>query len=73
MEGVVKTPARLHPLVEDTLAAFAASAVLGAVVSGVFWLSTGLSPWPMVTLGAVAGFGFGLAVLALTSPRRRGQ
>ncbi|MBI4495279.1 MAG: hypothetical protein HY690_21090 [Chloroflexi bacterium] len=62
---------RLDPLLEDTLAAVAATAGLGTVVSALYWLTTGLSPWPMVVLGAVAGFGFGLALLALTSPRQR--
>lgn len=62
---------RLDPLLEEALAATVALTALGAVIALLFWLVTGLSPWPVVILGEVAGFGFGIAVLALTSPRRR--
>jgi hypothetical protein len=30
----------------------------------------GISPWPFVVLGEVGGLGFGVAMLALASPRR---
>lgn len=60
----------LDPLVEETLAACLAMGCLGVVVALAFWLMTGLSPWPMVALAEVAGFGFGVALLALGSPRR---
>lgn len=62
---------RLHPLLEEFLAALAAVTCLGAAVAAIFWLTTGLSPWPGVILGEIAGFGFGISVLVLTSPRRR--
>jgi hypothetical protein len=62
---------RLDPLIEDTLAALLATSVLGAVVAGMYWLLTGLSPWPYVVLGETGGLGFGVALLALCSPRRR--
>lgn len=61
----------MDPLLEETLAATAAVAALGAVVSLLFWLLTGLSPWPGVILGEIVGLGMGVPLLALTSPRRR--
>ena len=62
---------RLDPLLEDTLAALLATSVLGAVVALMYWLLTGVSPWPFVVLGEAGGLGFGVAMLALCSPRRR--
>ena len=62
---------RLDPLLEETLAATAAVALLAAVISGMFWLITGASPWPGVVLGSTIGLGMGIPLLALTSPRRR--
>ena len=64
---------RLHldPLLEETLAASAAVAALCSVVCMLFWLLTGLSPWPGVALGSLVGLGMGVPLLALTSPRRR--
>ncbi|MBI2941863.1 MAG: hypothetical protein HYY04_15645 [Chloroflexi bacterium] len=59
----------LDPLIEETLAASIAMAVLAGLVALLYWLMTGLSPWPIVILGEMAGFGFGIAVLALTAPR----
>ncbi len=61
----------LDPLIEDTLAALLATSILGVVVALMYWLLTGYSPWPYVVLGEMGGLGFGVAVLALTSPRRR--
>lgn len=63
---------RLDPLLEETLVAGLATLGLAAVIALLFWLFTGLSPWPMVVLAELGGFGFGLALLVLTSPRRRG-
>lgn len=62
---------RLDPLVEDTLAAVLATSLLGAVVALLYWLLTGISPWPFVILGETGGLGFGVAMLALCSPRRQ--
>jgi hypothetical protein len=62
---------RLDPLIEDTLAALLATSVLGVVVALLYWTLTGLSPWPFVVLGETGGLGFGVAMLALCSPRRR--
>jgi hypothetical protein len=61
----------LDPLIEDTLAALLATTVLGAVVALMYWMLTGISPWPFVVLGETGGLGFGVAALALCSPRRR--
>jgi hypothetical protein len=62
---------RLDPLIEDTLAALLATTLLGVVVALMYWLLTGISPWPFVVLGETAGLGFGVAALALCSPRRQ--
>lgn len=61
----------MSPLIEDTLQALMATSLLGVVVAVLYWLMTGLSPWPFVIIGEIGGFGFGVAVLAATSPRRR--
>ena len=58
------------PLLKELLAAAAGTTLLGALIAGLFWIVTGLSPWPILIIGEVGGFGFGVAVLALTSPRR---
>ncbi|MFN8525601.1 MAG: hypothetical protein U0821_21090 [Chloroflexota bacterium] len=60
----------IDPLLKEAGAALVASVLLGSLVSGLFWLLTGISPWPMVVIGAIGGFGFGLAMLALLSPSR---
>ena len=62
---------KLHPLIEETLVATVAMTGLGVVVAGLYWLIMGLSPWPFLVLGEIAGFGFGIVLLALTAPRRR--
>jgi hypothetical protein len=62
---------RLDPLIEDTLAALMATSILGVVIAGAYWFLTGISPWPFVILGETGGLGFGVALLALCSPRRR--
>ena len=62
---------RIDPLLEEVLAASAAMTVLAVVVAVLYWVITGLSPWPGLVLGEMAGFGFGIALLSLSSPRRR--
>ena len=62
---------RLDPLLEETLAATFAVALLCLVISGMFWLLTATSPWPGVVLGSIVGLGMGVPLLALTSPRRQ--
>lgn len=58
-------------LLEEFLVALAASTCLGAAVAVIYWFVTGYSPWPGLILGEVIGFGWGSALLALTSPRSR--
>jgi hypothetical protein len=58
-------------LAEEFLAALAAILALIGLISLVFWLFTGLSPWPDIVLAQLLVFGSGLGVLTLTSPRRR--
>jgi F0F1-type ATP synthase assembly protein I len=62
---------RHDSIVQDGLVALVFSLILGAFIAYMFWHMTGLSPWPMVILAEIAGFGFGLAILAITAPRRR--
>jgi hypothetical protein len=61
----------VDPLVEDLLHALFATSVLGVGIAVVYWWLTGISPWPFVVLGEISGLGFGVAMLALCSPRRR--
>ena len=62
---------RIDPLLEEVFAATVAMTLLGVVVAVLYWALTGLSPWPGLVLGEIAGFGFGIALLSLSSPRRR--
>ena len=62
---------KLHPLIEETLVATVAMVGLGVLVAVLYWLIMGISPWPFLVLGEIAGFGFGIVLLALTAPRRR--
>ena len=58
-------------LLEELVNAIGAIAALIALLSGIYWLFTGLSPWPTIVIVQVVAFGSGLGVLTLTSPRRR--
>ena len=60
----------MEPLLAETLIAVAVTAALGGFIALLFWLTTGMNPWPFVVLGEMAGLGFGVALLALTSSRR---
>lgn len=61
----------IDPLLEEALAASLALTAFGVIVAVLYWLLTGLSPWPGLVLGEVAGFGFGMVLLTFASPRRR--
>jgi hypothetical protein len=62
---------RVDPLFEELLSAGLAITGLGVVLAAVYWLATGLSPWPGLVLGEVIGGAWGVVILTLTSPRRR--
>jgi hypothetical protein len=62
---------RLDPLLAELIVALACTGGLAAAIAGIFWVTTGISPWPYVVLGEIAGLGFGVSALALTAPRRR--
>ena len=57
-------------LLEELLNAIAAIAALIALLSGIYWLFTGLSPWPTIVIVQAIVFSSGLGVLTLTSPHR---
>lgn len=40
-------------------------------LAGIYWLVTGISPWPVFVLSELPGAGFGLVLLALMAPSRR--
>ena len=61
---------RLDPLLAETLIALLCTTALAVAIAGLFWVTTGISPWPYVVLGEIAGLGFGVSALALTAPRR---
>jgi hypothetical protein len=60
----------LDPLLEEFLVAAASCTALGVAVAAVYWLITGSSPWPGLVLGEIAGFGLGVVLLTLASPKR---
>jgi hypothetical protein len=62
---------KLDPLVEETLAATGAVALLGVMLTVLLWMLTGIAPWPVIILGELVGLGMGIPLLVLTSPRRR--
>ena len=61
---------KLPHLLEEFIAAALASACLGVLVAVAYWWFTGLSPWPVLILAEIVGFGWGAAMLAISSPRR---
>jgi hypothetical protein len=62
---------KLNPLLEELLAASVAILALLTLVSLLYWLITGLSPWPWIVLAQALIYFSGIGVLTLTSPRRR--
>ncbi len=62
---------KTNTLLEELINAIGAMAALIALLSGVYWLFTGLSPWPTIVIVQAIVFSSGLGVLTLTSPRRR--
>ncbi len=62
---------QLDPLLHELLVATLTVSAFSAVLALLCWWLGGIQPWPGVILGEVAGFGFAIALLTLTSPRRR--
>ena len=60
----------LHPLVEELIAAVLAMTLLGVAVALLFWVGTGISPWPYVVLAEIGSCIFGIVLLLATSPMR---
>ena len=60
----------LNPLLEEMLVATAASIVVGTLLGAVIWFVTRFPPWPGLVLGEVGGLGFGIALLAIATPKR---
>lgn len=59
-------------LLEETAIAGAVMLAIAVAVAVLYRAATGLSPWPYVIIAEVGACGWGTAMLALTSPRRRG-
>jgi hypothetical protein len=56
---------------EELLSGAVAIAGLMIALAGIYWLVTGISPWPVFVLSELPGAGFGLVLLALMTPNRR--
>lgn len=61
----------LDPLLEEAIAATVTMTALAVFVAALYWVLTGQSPWPYVIFAEFAGFGIGIVLITLTSPRRR--
>jgi uncharacterized RDD family membrane protein YckC len=61
---------KLDPLLEELIVAAVAMTALGAIVAALFWVFTGLTPWPFLVLSEIGAFGFGIVLLAVTTPKR---
>jgi len=58
-------------VLEEVFAAILAITAIEALVALLYWAFTGISPWPFVILAEAVAFGPGVALLSVTSPRRR--
>jgi hypothetical protein len=56
---------------EELLSGTAAIGGLMLALAGIYWLVTGLNPWPVFILSELPGAGFGLVLLALMTPSKR--
>ena len=56
---------------EELVSGAVAIAGLMLALAGIYWLVTGLNPWPVFILSELPGAGFGLVLLALMTPSRR--
>lgn len=55
----------------DLVSGLLAITALVFALAGIYWLATGVSPWPMFLLAELPGAGFGFVLLALSSPKSR--
>ena len=55
---------------EELLSGATAIAALMLALAGIFWLVTGMNPWPVFILSELTGAGFGLVLLGLMTPGR---
>ena len=69
--GILSGMSRLDPLLEEFFIALVTMTILAVIVAVLFWWVTGHSPWPYVIIAEIGAFGWGTAMLALASPRRR--
>jgi len=69
--GAMRQHLKLDPLIEEFLSAITAMVALIALIAALYWVFTGLSPWPELILALIAVFGSGVGMLTLLSPRRR--
>jgi hypothetical protein len=56
---------------EELVSGAVAIAGLMIALAGIYWLVTGISPWPIFVLSELPGAGFGLVLLALMTPHHR--
>jgi hypothetical protein len=61
---------KIDPLLEEAFVAACVMTAIGAAVAFFYWVLTDLSPWPYVVLCEVAALGFGIVLLALSSPKK---
>ncbi len=60
----------INPLLEEVIAAIVAMTLLAVAVAVLFWLGTGISPWPYVVLAEIGSCIFGIVLLVASSPMR---
>jgi hypothetical protein len=59
------------PRLEEAIIAALALTAFAAVLDLALWQFAGLAPWPGPVLGELIGFGWGVVLLTISSPRRR--
>ena len=60
----------INPMLEEVIAALVAMTILATAVAALFWVGTGISPWPHVVIAEIGACGFGLVLLIASSPMR---
>lgn len=59
---------RRHPIIEETVVAAIALALVSAFIAAIFWFATGRSPWPGLVIAEAVMFAWGLILVIVTSP-----